>query len=113
MAGAYCRFCGHRCFVYRTLPDRSWSGHMATCAAGAAHDHAQLGYDHITAVNPVLLTRLTSALGAATGLRKPHVQAALHAVLRVLAVSPVTAATLESYATFLGEETSSRAGEPR
>jgi hypothetical protein len=49
MAGAYCRFCGHRCFVLRVLPDRSWSGHMATCAAGMTHDRKATGYDHTTA----------------------------------------------------------------
>jgi hypothetical protein len=27
MAGAYCRYCDHRCFVDRTLPDFSWGGH--------------------------------------------------------------------------------------
>lgn len=52
MSGAYCQFCDRRCFVYRVLPDRSWSGHMATCAAGAAHDHVQLDHDHTTAINP-------------------------------------------------------------
>lgn|SRR5512145_644255 len=114
MAGAYCRFCGHRCFVYRILPDRSWAGMMATCAAGAAHDHAQMGHDHITAVNPILLTRLTSALGAAIGLRsRQQASAALRAVLSVLAVSPVTAATLESYATYLHEEPTSHVRDPR
>jgi hypothetical protein len=24
MAGAYCRYCNHRCFVYRVLPDHSY-----------------------------------------------------------------------------------------
>lgn len=52
MAGAYCRYCNNRCFVYRVLPDRSWSGHMATCAEGMAFDRAQTGYDHTTAINP-------------------------------------------------------------
>jgi hypothetical protein len=51
MAGAYCRYCGHRCFVLRVLPDFSWSGHLATCAKGMAHDRNSLGYDHTTALN--------------------------------------------------------------
>lgn len=51
MAGAYCRFCGRRCFVDRTLPDFSWSGHLATCTEGMAHDRAVTGYDHTTALN--------------------------------------------------------------
>lgn len=53
MPGAYCQYCGHRCFVYRILPDRSWFGHMATCAAGMAHDRKVTGgYDHTTAIHP-------------------------------------------------------------
>lgn len=51
MTGAYCRFCDQRCFVDRVLPDWSWSGHMATCAAGMAHDRETIGYDHTTALN--------------------------------------------------------------
>ncbi|SDD68268.1 hypothetical protein SAMN05216174_115131 [Actinokineospora iranica] len=54
MAGAYCRYCGHRCFVWRVLPGRSWSGHMATCPGGMAHDRRAIGHDHTTAVNPLL-----------------------------------------------------------
>jgi hypothetical protein len=53
MAGAYCRYCDHRCFVYRVLPDGSWSGHMATCAEGMAHDRKVTGHDHTTAINPL------------------------------------------------------------
>lgn len=53
MAGAYCQFCDKRCFVARTLPDGSWSGHMATCVAGMAHDRAVTGHDHTTAINPL------------------------------------------------------------
>lgn len=49
--GPYCNFCGRRCFVPRTLPDFSWSGHMATCTAGMAHDRQELGHDHTTALN--------------------------------------------------------------
>ena len=53
MAGSYCRYCGHRCFVYRVVPDGSWAGHMATCHDGAAHDRSVLGFDHKTAINPL------------------------------------------------------------
>lgn len=49
MAGAYCR----RCFVYRVLPGGSWSGHMATCTEGMAHDREVTGHDHTTANNPL------------------------------------------------------------
>lgn len=54
MAGAYCRYCGNRCFVYRVLPDGSWSGHMATCMDGMAHDRVATGHDHTTAINPAI-----------------------------------------------------------
>lgn len=54
MAGAYCRYCGRRCFVFRVLPDGSWSGHMATCTKGMEHDrHLTGGHDYTTAVNPL------------------------------------------------------------
>lgn len=53
MAGAYCKFCGRRCFVHRVLPDGSWSGHLATCAAGMEHDRQVCGHDHTTAINPL------------------------------------------------------------
>lgn len=56
MAGAYCRFCGRRCFVFRVIPngpDRGWSGHLATCPPGMAHDKKQTGHTHLTALNPV------------------------------------------------------------
>ncbi|MGW3445659.1 hypothetical protein [Streptomyces sp. NPDC001076] len=56
MAGAYCKFCDRRCFVYRIIPDGSekdWAGHLATCEAGMAHDREQTGHDHTTAINPV------------------------------------------------------------
>ena len=56
MSGAYCQFCDHRCFVYRETPD-GWSGHMATCPQGMAHDRQQTGYDHTTAHNPLAPTR--------------------------------------------------------
>ncbi|CAM5532510.1 hypothetical protein [Leifsonia shinshuensis] len=51
MAGAYCRYCNHRCFVLRTLPDGTQL-HMATCPEGMAHDRAVTGHDHTTARNP-------------------------------------------------------------
>jgi hypothetical protein len=59
MPGSYCRFCGHRCFVDRVLPaDASWKPgewvHLATCTLGAKHDLAATGYDHRTAINPVV-----------------------------------------------------------
>lgn len=72
MAGAYCKFCGNRCFVYRGLPDGSWSGHMATCAAGAAFDREKTGYDYTTAVNPhadITPTAMRSVADAITGRR--------------------------------------------
>lgn len=55
MAGAYCRYCEHRCFVYREVivaGELIWSGHMATCAKGAAHDKRSLGVDFRQAHNP-------------------------------------------------------------
>lgn len=57
MAGSYCRYCDHRCFVERTLPDDALkhagqSIHMATCLQGAEWDRNQTGYDHTTAINP-------------------------------------------------------------
>jgi hypothetical protein len=58
MAGAYCKFCGNRCFVYRIMPaDATWKPgegvHLATCPDGAKHDREGTGYDHTTAVNPM------------------------------------------------------------
>jgi hypothetical protein len=56
MAGAYCKFCGRRCFVLRVIPDGTsggWAGHLATCLAGMMHDLKMTGHTHITAVNPV------------------------------------------------------------
>ncbi len=55
MAGAYCQFCGHRCFVYREIREAGrveWSGHMATCREGAEHDRVVLGADFRSAHNP-------------------------------------------------------------
>lgn len=59
MAGAYCRYCDHRCFVERKVPADAkrmagWTVHLATCSAGKAHDRAMTGYDADTAINPRL-----------------------------------------------------------
>lgn len=57
MAGAYCRYCGRRCFVYRQVivgGEIVWAGHMATCADGKAHDRAAIGQDADTALNPAI-----------------------------------------------------------
>jgi hypothetical protein len=56
MAGSYCKFCDHRCFVYRVIPAgpyKGWAGHLATCVRGRAHDRQQTGYDCDSAVNPL------------------------------------------------------------
>lgn len=55
MSGAYCQYCGHRCFVYRQVlvaGEVVWAGHMATCVAGRAHDRYALGVDSTQAYNP-------------------------------------------------------------
>jgi len=55
MAGAYCKFCNHRCFVYRQVlvgGEQVWAGHMATCHAGREHDKRSLGVDFDGAHNP-------------------------------------------------------------
>lgn len=55
MAGSYCKYCDHRCFVYRQVivaGETLWSGHMATCPEGKAHDRRVLGCDSSTAHNP-------------------------------------------------------------
>lgn len=55
MAGAYCKFCGRRCFVERILPAGPHEPrrlHMATCPAGMEHDRKATGYDQTTAINP-------------------------------------------------------------
>ena len=57
MAGAYCKFCGQRCFVDRIIPDgpqMGWGGHLATCQEGMMHDLKKTGHTHLTAVNPIL-----------------------------------------------------------
>ena len=62
VAGAYCKFCDHRCFVYRVLPNLSWSGHLATCRAGREHDRRQLGVDCDGALNPFPHGELTAGM---------------------------------------------------
>ena len=55
MAESYCNFCDRRCFVYREVivgGERVWSGHMATCEHGRAHDKRVLGVDYTQAYNP-------------------------------------------------------------
>jgi len=55
MAGSYCNYCDQRCFVYREVivgGETVWTGHMATCAQGRAHDRQVLGVDSTQAHNP-------------------------------------------------------------
>lgn len=54
MAGGYCKFCDHRCFVERRLPHNAkWRPgeviHMATCKEGVRHDLEMTGYTFRTA----------------------------------------------------------------
>ncbi|OLT44984.1 hypothetical protein BJF87_23805 [Gordonia sp. CNJ-863] len=56
MPGAYCRYCDHRCFVDRVLPDTGRRLHMATCPAGKAHDRTVSGFDADTAINPAAIS---------------------------------------------------------
>jgi hypothetical protein len=70
MAGAYCKFCGRRCFVYRVIPDgprQGWGGHLATCLDGMAHDLKKTGHTHITAINPVTEPEAAAAVPAQKG----------------------------------------------
>ena len=67
MAGAYCKFCDQRCFVYRVIPDgpeKGWGGHLATCQAGMAHDLKMTGHTHLTAINPILQPEAAEAIAA-------------------------------------------------
>jgi len=67
VAGAYCKFCGRRCFVWRLVPDgpsKGWGGHMATCTEGMAHDLKVVGHTHLTAVNPITEPELADAIAA-------------------------------------------------
>jgi hypothetical protein len=69
MAGAYCKFCGHRCFVGRVIPDgpmKGWRGHLATCQGGMAHDLKVTGHTHETAVNPATDPEAAAAIAATT-----------------------------------------------
>lgn len=55
MAGAYCKFCQARRFVDRVIPSgpmKGWTGHLATCQGGMAHDLKVTGHTHLSAVNP-------------------------------------------------------------
>lgn len=55
MAGAYCKYCNHRCFVYREVivnGEKLWCGHMATCPKGMEHDRRSLGVSCREAYNP-------------------------------------------------------------
>lgn len=55
MAGSYCRYCDHRCFVSRQVIVGGlvvWTGHMATCSQGKKHDRRVIGMDADTAHNP-------------------------------------------------------------
>lgn len=71
MAGAYCKFCGFRCFVYRIVPDgpmSGWGGHMATCAKGMEFDRSVLGHNSATSVNPVTDPEAAEAVRPAEGI---------------------------------------------
>jgi hypothetical protein len=74
MAGAYCKFCDHRCFVERVIPSgpqMGWTGHLATCAAGKEYDRNQTGgFDSSTAINPVTHPRQAGLVRRLVQLRK-------------------------------------------
>jgi hypothetical protein len=75
MAGAYCKFCGHRCFVARVIPDgpsKGWSGHLATCQEGMAHDLKVTGHTHVTAINPVTGPDAAAAVAAKVRAERAH-----------------------------------------
>lgn len=66
--GAYCKFCGQRCFVVRVIPDgpkKGWSGCLATCQRGMMHDLGETGHTHLTAINPVTEPDAAAAIAAA------------------------------------------------
>jgi hypothetical protein len=72
MSGSYCRYCDHRCFVARRLPDDALihagqTIHMATCRAGIEHDRRTTGYDHVTAINPASLAQQLAYAEACDG----------------------------------------------
>jgi len=105
VAGPYCTHCDNRCFVHRELPDHSWSGQMATCTAGAAHDLRELGFDHTTAINPTALAQLMRLLYDLTALDQAATRRVLATVLRGLIAHPIAPEQYEIYARYL-EETS-------
>jgi hypothetical protein len=51
VSGPYCKFCDHRCFVYRVL-NTGEGTLLATCPKGMLHDAGVTGQDHTTAHNP-------------------------------------------------------------
>ena len=63
--GSYCKFCGQRCFVVRDGPQKGWTGCLATCSGGMAHDLKVTDHTHLTAVNPVTDPEAASAIYAA------------------------------------------------
>ena len=63
MAGAYCKFCAQRCFVYRQVivgGELLWAGHMATCWRGKEFDRSKLGVDADSAHNPLAVEKESS-----------------------------------------------------
>lgn len=90
MAGAYCKFCGDRCFVLRVVPDgpsKGWEGHMATCPRGMALDRDKTGHDCTTAVNPVTDPAAAEAIHAELGRTTRYFDAG-SSVLRTVSPSP-------------------------
>lgn len=62
--GSYCRYCDHRCFVERIVPDTGAVMHMATCERGKAHDRRASGFDADTAVNARAIATEVHAVSA-------------------------------------------------
>ena len=65
--GAYCTFCGRRCFLVRVIPDGPMKGRtfaLATCLRGMEHDLARTGHTHVTALNPVTEPDAVAAVAA-------------------------------------------------
>jgi hypothetical protein len=105
MAGPYCAYCDQRCFVYRVAPTGIWSGLMATCPVGTAHDRDQLGFDHTTAINPAALAQLMRLLYDVTKLDAAATRRVLATVLRGLTVAPIDPARYQDCARYLEETT--------
>jgi hypothetical protein len=87
MAGAYCKFCGQRCFVLRVIPDgpsKGWEGHMATCGPGMAYDREKTGHTHKTAVNPVTDPDAAAAIHASLGRETRYLDAGDAGTLRTV-----------------------------